>query len=231
MKVIALFVVALLSGCATQGTNTFNYSKGDRTPVTNEVTVNAPYSRVWDMLVRDLAKSFYVINNIDKESRIINVSFTSTEAAEFVDCGRTSRTYTEGPNVERFDYEVASRSTYKVAATRQEHLSMTNYAVMSRDPTLEGRSNIYVAPSATDSSKTTVSVNTRYVMTMKTKGDAYAKHISGAIHSRGRVPEDSSVITFNTNTVATREEPNSPAMVCFAKGKLESDVLSIVKGL
>ncbi len=231
MKVIALFAAALLSGCATQGTNTFNYSKGDRTPVTNEVTVNAPYNRVWDVLVRDLAKSFYVINNIDKESRIINVSFTSTEAAEFVDCGRTSRTYAEGSAVERYDYEVASRSTYKVAAGRQEHPSMTNYAVMSRDPTLEGRSNIYVAPLASDPSKTTVSVNTRYVITLKIKGDAYAKHVSGAIHPRGRVPEDSSVLTFNTNTVATREQSGFPSIVCFAKGKLEADVLSIVKGL
>lgn len=229
MKAIIPFLAISISGCATQGQNTYEYIKGDQIKIVNEITVDSPYSQVWDMLVRDLAKSFYVINNIDKESRIINVSLTSTEAEQYVDCGRSSRTYTEGSRVESFNYNVASKTSFKVAAPGQEHPSMRNYAIINREPVLDARSNIYIAPLLSDPSKTTVSINTRYVITLKTKGEAFAQHVSGAIHNRGPIPEDSVILAFNTGTVATKEQQNAPTLFCFANGRLEEDVLSILK--
>lgn len=231
MRASFLLALVVLTGCATQGKNTFQYNQPTKTAVANEVTIAAPYSKVWDVLVRDLAKSFYVINNIDKESRIVNVSFSSTEPQEFIDCGQSVRSYTEGSSVERFDYVVAGKATFKTAADQQEHPAFSNYAVITRETMLEGRSNIYVAPLETDPSKTTVSVNTRYVLSIKVKGEAYAKHISGNVFPRGRLPEDTSTLMFNTNTVGTKEQPGYPALTCSSKGKLEADVLDIVRKL
>jgi hypothetical protein len=229
MRICLFILISLLCGCATQGANTSQYTPGNRTKIDNETTVDGSSSRVWDVLVRDLAKSFYVINNIDKESRIINVSFTSTEPADFVDCGRTVRTFTEGSNVERYEYDVAGKATFKVAANKQEHPAFSNYAVWSRSPTLEGRSNVYLAPAAGDAGKTTVSVNTRYVLNVRLKGDAFAKHISGGVQGRGRLPEDTATFTFNTNTVGTGDSANGVVVTCFSKGKLEKEILQMVQ--
>ena len=228
MNLKYLALVVALSGCATQGTNSSQYSEGSRTKVSNEATVDAGYSAVWDALVRDLAKSFYVINNIDKESRIINVSFTSSEAENYVDCGRTQRTFTEGTLVNRYDYAVASKSTFKVAARQQEHPAFSNYAVFVREPILEGRANIYIAPYAGDANRTTITVNARYVLNIRVKGEAFAKHISGNIHTRGRVPEENFTYTFNTSSAASKDAGNGVTVTCSSKGRLENEILGLV---
>lgn len=231
MKFIYILLIALLSGCASQGINTLNYQEHKKVDVPNEITVNAPYSEVWDILVRDLAKSFYIINNIDKESRIINVSFASTEPAEFADCGKSVRTYTEGKQTERYEYDVAGSSSYKIAADRQEHPAFSNYGIFNREVSLEGRSNIYVAPLSADPTKTTVSVNSRYVLDIKVKGQAYAKHISGNVQSRGSVPESTTTISFNTNGETRKDFGGGVFITCFSKEKLETDIINIVSAL
>ena len=228
MNLTYLAPLLVLSGCATQGISSSSYTDGTKTKITNETTVDGTYSAVWDTLVRDLAKSFYVINNIDKESRIINVSFNSTDADEYVDCGRSERTFAEGDKVERYNYAVAAKSTFKVAAPRQEHPAFANYAVFFREPILEGRANIYIAPVSGDPNRTTITVNTRYVLNIRVKGEAFAKHISGGIQSRGRVPEDTYTYTFNTGTSASKDGGNGVTVTCFSKGKLEAEVLAFL---
>jgi hypothetical protein len=86
----ALPFFILISGCATKQVAA-RYVPGPQTTVQNEVIVREPFSKVWDTLVRELAKSFFVINNIEKESRIINVSFFTQTPQDYADCGRTYR--------------------------------------------------------------------------------------------------------------------------------------------
>jgi len=93
---VGLVIGVAASGCATQGKSTTTYLKPTISEVKNEIDVTKSYAQVWDVLVKQLSKSFYVINNIDKESRIINVSFSTNSPAEYIDCGRTLRTYTQG---------------------------------------------------------------------------------------------------------------------------------------
>lgn len=225
----ALAVFAALSGCATQGSNTQRYDVGTKPKITNEVTIDSTYSVVWDKLVRDLSKSYYVINNIDKESRIINVSFSSTEPAEFVDCGRTTRTFTEGSSVERFDYDVAGKSKFKVATDRQAHPSFSSYAVVTRDPILDGRANIYLAPSTSNSNSTTLSVNSRYILNVRAKGQVFLKHAGGNVIPGERIPEEILTFAFNTNESSSKDAGRGVSVTCFSNGKLESEIIGLVK--
>lgn len=224
LSIVSLFFV----GCATQGVSTYNYQ--DKQPVTikNELSVNKPYSMVWDGVVRELSKSFYVINNIDKESRIINLSFSSNSPVEYVDCGKTKRFYTQGSKKESWEYDVAGSASFKVAASQQEHPAFANYAVIRREPSLEGRANIYVAPDDKNSSNTVVTVNTRYILTQKVKGEAFAEHISGAVHPRGRLQDETFTYTFNTNRPGKLEAGGGEYVTCFSKGKLEEEILDMV---
>lgn len=86
--IVICMAIVFISGCATQGVNSFNYMAPTPVDIKNEVVVQKSYSQVWDGLVKEISKSFYVINNIDKESRIINLSFNTSSPADFVNCGK-----------------------------------------------------------------------------------------------------------------------------------------------
>jgi len=221
-------VFVICTGCATQGTNSFNYVPSSSASIQNEKTFARPQAAIWDELVRELSKSFFVINNIERESRIINVSFNSNSPTDFVDCGRSERTYTQGDKTERFDYDIAGASTYKIAMKQQEHPSFSYYAVIRRETSLEGRSNIYVAPDPSDNSKTVVSVNTRYILTIRVKGDQIAEHANGNRVSRGRVSENTTTRIFNTNKPSS-ETSFGVTTVCHGNGKLETDVIKLIR--
>src|SRR5688500_4758679 len=121
MSMRNVWPIVFLVGCATQGTSTFNHVQSAAKTIVNEKTVSRPQTLVWDELVRELSKSFYVINNIERESRIINVSFTSNTPGTFVDCGQTTRQYRQGDSVETYNYPVAEKSSYKMATPKQPH--------------------------------------------------------------------------------------------------------------
>jgi hypothetical protein len=237
MKVVMKFAILAigLAGCATQGTNSVNYTKHEPKTISNEIIVNQPYSQVWDKLVRELSKSFYVINNIDKESRIINLSFSTQSPTEYVDCGQTHRTYKQGNKVESFDYNVADSSNFKLAAPTQPAPAFSYYALISRNASLEGRSNIYLAPLENDKAQTTVAVNTRYMLTINMTGEAYAQHVNGNIFPQGSIPHaNPTIIAFNTNKPTEHDfgagvDGVKVIATCFSNGKLEQDVLQILK--
>jgi hypothetical protein len=184
---------------------------------------------VWDELVRELSKSFYVINNIERESRIINVSFLSNSPSEFADCGKTMRTYVQGEKIEHFDYATAASATFKFASPRQRHPAWADYAIVRRETNLEGRVNIYVAPDVKDADVTTISVNARYMLTIKTEGTQFSEGAGGQTISLGPLPARTTVITFNTNKGTSQQIDQGNSISCFGTGKLEADILSMVR--
>src|SRR4030095_2984850 len=144
--VIALYA-AMITGCATPGTSTLSYAPPQTsTKIQNEVIVSKPFEAVWDSFVRELAKSFYVINNLDKQSRVINLSFSTNTPEEYVDCGIITRTYSRGNHRRTYKYQVASTSAYIVAGSTGVNNKLPQTAVFSRQLFLEGLVNIYVAP-------------------------------------------------------------------------------------
>lgn len=226
-KISVVSIALLISSCATQGVSSYTATQAQPVPVNNEIQVAQLYSKIWDKLVRQLSKSFFVINNIDKESRIINLSFSTNSPVEYVDCGQSHRTYKVGTNVQTYDYDVAGPVSYRIAAVKQEHPALINYADITRSPSLEGRTNVYLAPSPNDNNSTTVTVNTRYILSLNVKGHAYAQHINGNIFDRGVVPFEPFVFSFNTNAPVT-EKIGNETFTCFAKGKLEREILGMI---
>jgi hypothetical protein len=225
---IIILLLTLTSGCATQGISTLRYSDPSPVDVKNEIVVPQPFIEVWDGFVKELSKSFYVINNMDKESRIINVSFFTNSPVEYADCGNAHRIYTQGDKKEVYDYEVAGSSEYKVAANQQGSSAFAYYAIIQRETTLDGRANIYIAPDEKDKSNTIVTVNARYVITIKAKGEAFAEHVNGNIFSNGRLADYTAIIAFNTHKPGQESGKNNPKITCFSKGKLEDDILKMI---
>ena len=230
-QIILLGIIIAIAGCATPGVSTSDYSRHEPKSIKNEIQVDQPYTQVWDRLVRELSKSFYVINNIDKESRIINISFSTQTPTDFVDCGEAHRTYKRGKELDNYDYNVADSSSFKF--TGSTHGTLFDFANVRRTTTLEGRSNIYLAPLENDKNKTTVAVNTRYILTIETAADAFSQNMYGQIMSLGPDPHSPPiVISFNTNKPENHtfgDRGRTIEVTCFSNGKLEQDVLGILQ--
>ena len=223
-----IIIVTMVSGCATQGINTEQHVDSPVIKITNEITVNKPYSQVWDGLVKQLSKSFYVINNIDKESRIINISFISDKPTDFIDCGKTHRTYAQGDKIEQYDYETAGKANFKMATPQKLNNYWAGFILAQRDTSIDGRANIYVAPDERNPATTTVTVNARYILTIKSRADVYGQHANGNVIFVRNVPQNDVTISLNTNKPETHVFRDG-SVVCFSKGTLENEILSMVK--
>jgi hypothetical protein len=194
--------VAVLTGCAS---SSVDYQPPASKPVANTKEVSAPFDQAWDALVRQLSSDFFVINNIDKNSRLINISFSSQRPSEFVDCGTTKRTFDNARGKRNYSYVTADSANF--AVTNPQKLAFD----ISRKTKLEGRVNIYVAPTA---SGTSLAVNTKYALTVS----------STAVNFDGTPGGNGS----NTFDFSTKQGYNEQDLSCYAKGTLEQRILSMV---
>jgi hypothetical protein len=175
---IALCVV--ITGCANR-TGPTNFEHTYTPPktgqqFTNTVILNQRFEDTWNQIISNLAKKYFVINNVEKKSRIMNVSFSIDEPQKFVDCGRSKRTVElrSGVTLEK-EYEVTKSVTIpfvKPILLSLQNAELMGYRIIAgtvhdyhveqkkRWTALSGRSNIYVAPKGEN--RTEVSVNTKF---------------------------------------------------------------------
>ena len=218
--VFPVFGLVAIGGCATPATNTFEYIESSPTEVQNEALIEDDFEAVWSRLVRQLATGFFVINNIEKESRLINVSFSSTNPEDYIDCGTTKRTFVQGKTLEELDYNVAADSAYKYGGGVDPSGTAALIGYAKRSTNLDGRINIYIAPIG---ESTEVTANVRYVLTIKTSAIENYEDSFGNITLTQPGPTDTVTISFNTN------QPNrtEARISCFSKGVLEVEILGM----
>ena len=207
MKRQVLLVVALIlvtTGCVT---SSFNYTPPAITDVDNQIVIDDPFDEVWDRLVKNLASGFFVINNIDKNTGIINVSFSSNTPTEFVSCGVSVRKFTNDWGTQVYEYDPSSSTQYTLG-------NILSVRDVVRDTRLDGRTNIYVAPS--NEGGTTVSVNTKYVVDVTLSyTDVYHR------------PAGSENFTFDFST--KQPQVTSDGITCVAKGNVEDKILDYAR--
>ena len=209
--VVVVMFVAGMAGCAT---STHVYIQPQSYQVETERVISIPFDKFWDMYVAELSKSFFVINNIEKESRIINISFSASIPNEYIDCGRSNRTFSE-PLIgnETFNYEVANGSSYMVDDKRNNLIIWT----IDRYTALEGRVNIFMAP---EDSSTLLRVNVLYVWTSEASGislDMNRTYRSGTVKNAFSSGEEGSAKQEGTK------------VLCRSKGNLERVLLNLVE--
>lgn len=195
----------LVTGCAT---SSLDYIPPPVKQVENQVTVNAPFDEVWERLVKNLASDFFVINNIEKNSRIINVSFSSSSPQDFVSCGLSIREFSNARGKKTYQYDPASSARY----TLTDNSGAVFNAV--RTAKLNGRTNIYVAPS--DMGSTIISVNTKYIVEV---GQSFFNLQNQSAGSQN--------FTFDFST--KQHQQVSDRVICAANGSLEKKILDYAR--
>ena len=153
-----------------------------------------------------MGSTFFVKNNLDKESGFINVSYTGNPE-RYINCG-TINSYVKNARGER-NYIFPASTAYK------EYESMINGNLLfyKRKMNLDGRANIIVQEiSATQS---LVSVNTKYVVT---------KDIE-IYDTQNRNHHMNDTISFITNGSGTFTNGGT---ICYPTGQFEREITSAI---
>lgn len=231
MRALSVIAALLLGACATVTQSTYEAIPGAQKKIANSVNTAASFDAVWDAVVAKLSQSFFVINNIDKQSRIINVSFTSTTPEDYVDCGASRREFDFQNERRTYEYQVAASNSYKFATTWVPAggvVPLPAVYKINRSTELDGRANIYIAPGA-DGAGSIVSVNAIYVWGVTLSGTADAYNAFGALVSSGQrmTPETPPGVNFTTQAPGS-SGAGVEKITCATNGKFEESILNFV---
>ena len=142
----SLFITILLSSCAVEKEKlTENIGKYvppniDDTDFKNSTISNKSFDETWNSLIDFVNDSFFKIENLEKDSGLLTLSFGAKEAEKFIDCG---------------DFE------YTLFFTGEEFKgSYIDYAKSGLLGVLDAKMNINIERIDNESSK--ISINTNY---------------------------------------------------------------------
>lgn len=203
-------LATLLTGCLAGGV-TYTPPASRNKPIESSKSVSRAIDSVWKDSVAELGKNFFVINNIDKSSGLINVSY-SGDPEKYVDCGFISSSVTNARGRRDYDFNAAK------ASTTYESTNGTNLFQTQRTMVLEGRINLIfqaIAPR-----ETTVTANTRYSITR-----------TNVIQMLGNpFPQTKTEsVSFNAGQPGVLQNTGGNNVICHANGELERAILELIK--
>jgi uncharacterized protein YceK len=219
--IAALFAFCVtVSGCASVTTSSIHYPIAAEQE--NSRTYNAPVDRVWDAAIYSIGKDFFVLDHIQKDSKIITLSFSIDNPATAIDCGEMTLTTTGG---------ISGNGTQVLEYAQNNQRYMFGTGGMRAQPAmwmkrLDGKANIIITEEAKN--KTSVIVNTRFIFSTVERYSRWipTNGLGGGIYIPNTYNE---TITFNSGQSGFN--PNGRIM-CVSKYSFEKSILDkIAEGL
>jgi uncharacterized protein YceK len=203
LAILLLAVILSVFGCVS-GKVTYIPEQGIKN-TDNSIFLKESKDKVWMKLIDGIGESFFVINNIEKDSGLINISYID-DPCRFISCG-TLNSYVLNAQGKR-KYNFPTCIEYK----EYEEFNKGNLFIIRRWINLDGRASIIVQKR---NNGTLVKVNVRYVVIKDAKNyDPSWRFIRTELSS----------IIFNSN--GGESFPNG--MKCYANGQFEKMILEIV---
>jgi hypothetical protein len=172
----------------------------------NSVVLKESRDKVWMKLIDGIGKSFFVIDSIEKDSGLINISF-SDDPCKFISCGTVNSYVLDAQGKRKYNFPACIE--YK----EYEEFNKGNLFIIRRLITLDGRASIMVQKR---NNGTLVKVNVRYVV---------IKDAEIYDPSYRFIRTELSSIIFNSN--GGESFPNG--MKCYANGQFEKMIFNMVK--
>ena len=212
MRVLASLVSTVLL-CSCAGKVEYIRPTTVSIPGANTKIIDKPRDAVWNAAVPELGKQFFIINNLDKSSGLINISY-SGDPEKYIDCGRIT-SYVKNARGERV-YDFAGAKAQQNYEIMEPGVGLF---LIDRRMALEGRVNLVFQE--LNSSQTRVTANTRYLVqrqrTFQNLGNNSTQTVSDSL-------------SFNAGGSASfPQAPNSNTSECVATGLLEVEILSAVR--
>lgn len=136
ISLLGVISLLLVTGCVSG-----NYQAPTATDTQKSVVVDKEFDETWEDLLTYTAGSFFGIENFEKESGLLTLSFGAGDASPYIDCGT-------------FSYERGANSYNGPYVDYVDRLGAD----------LTGKMNLRVRPIAEEQSE--VTVNARYVFTV-----------------------------------------------------------------
>lgn len=205
--VIGLIGASLLAGCAAV-TGGFRYAPPEpQVDQQHSRTFDAETDAVWRALIAHVGDTFFVIDNMEKDSYFLNLSFSAKDPAQYVDCGHVTSDVANARGPRTYSFPAASASEeYEV--TNGGHLYF-----ISRQTALSGKVNVLLT--SVSPTQTQMKVTTRY-MVRKTAVQRTPMDID---------PPQNLDATVSFSTGETGDEPTGMKMRCVATLALEKAIL------
>lgn len=203
---IAFAGLAILVGCVK---HRYEYTPPTRAyEVQSTIFVEKPRDEVWKKVLAGLSSNFFVINNMDKESGFINISY-SGDPTRYVDCGELYYYFenVHGPREYRFP-AAAPNANYVAVANGNNAINM--YRTMS----LEGRINLLIQQ---EGAGTKVTTTVKYLLTKRMGGQSFTGQM---------LAPSTETITFNSGPGGAAFPAGTE---CRPTGVLESEILALLK--
>ncbi len=214
LVVVALSLIVV--GCA--GKVDYMRPASKVAPSANVKVVERSRDAVWNGSIPELGKRFFIINNLEKSSGLMNVSYTG-DPERYIDCG-TITSYVKNARGERtYNFSGAkAQQSYEIMSSNEMRMAL--YTI-DRRMNLEGRVNLIfeeIGPTTTR-----VTANTRYVVTRT--------QIALSSLDNNSIPRTTSdTLSFNSGTGASfPTNAQGSAAECVSTGILEGELLSAIK--
>ncbi|MGB2690276.1 MAG: hypothetical protein WBC36_14935 [Desulfobacterales bacterium] len=202
--VILIIFVSMIAISCVSGKVSYIAPQGLQS-TNNSVVLKESKDKVWMKLIDGIGESFFVINNIEKDSGLINISY-SDDPCRFISCGTLNSNVLNAQGKRKYNFPACIE--YK----EYEEFNKGNLFIIRRRITLDGRASIIVQKR---NNGTLVKVNVRYVVIKDAKNyDPSWRFIRTELSS----------IIFNSN--GGESFPNG--MKCYANGQFEKMILDIV---
>ena len=200
-----LILLITFTGCVSSN---YTYKPPEQMPrIENKITVNENKEKVWNKLVQGIGTNFFVINNMDKQSGFINVSY-SGDPEKYVEGGELHFEFSNLRGERKYDFPATK------AYAQYEQMINGSLCALTRTMDLDGRMNVLI--NEIDSSHTSVSVNTRYILTMNITGTDVMGH---------SLQPYQQTITFNTG----QSGKSAGGGVYYSNGEFERAILDLVR--
>ena len=196
-------------GCSTS----MNYTPPLEIRESQTVILRDPFEAAWTKSVRALGDSFFVINNLVKDSKIINLSY-SGDPEKYVDCGHLMINVKQGIGSTTYEFPAARRSVkYKLVR------GFTTTFV-DRQMSLESRINVLFEE--VDRNETGVKIVVRYVVT-RTGTQTVIDHFSNRTSTLPLPP-----LSFSFNTGGSDSATAESTSTCRPTGAMEKAIIDLL---
>ena len=207
---LIIVFASLASACADK--HSYNPPLNTTLPTT-ERTIGVAYDALWEKIISNAGKKFFVVNNIDKPSGFINISY-SGDPRQFVDCGTFETRSSSG------ELKTSSPLARKSSTSRVNLLGDGDYfgdkLIFINELSVDGRANIIVKRLTPTS--TNVAVAVKYVVQRRVKSFNNNKYIN-------------SDNTYTTDFVSggTGYFSDNGNIFCVSTGEFEAKLLSLLE--
>jgi len=197
--VMIVYFLGVMVGC---GTVKYNIPHDKPLGSERKIVINKGKDAVWNKLLQGVAEKFFSINNIEKDSGFINLSFRADNAELYVNCG---------------DYVVINKKIPVADCSISKHgrYSSGIWVFKSCETDVDGRVNILIQEISKN--KSFIFVDIRFVV----------RHSTNLWNSwNGSSMYNNAEIVFDSNNTGTNN-----GITCVSTGVLEKEVLSIISDL